>query len=105
MIGDEVFPFEIAKILDVSNGRVSQIKSNAINLAYLMAIYLMASVYYLVMTAKIGTPFKDSLTPTASVRAASICPRIVLCRLVAAVCSSITRIRSSVVAAIIIIKL
>ena len=33
-----------------------------IYLAYLMAIYLMASVYYLVMTAKIGTPFKDSLT-------------------------------------------
>jgi len=31
-------------------------------LAYLMAIYLLASIYYLLMTTKLGTPFKDSLT-------------------------------------------
>ena len=30
--------------------------------AYLMATYMLASVYYLVATACIGTPFKDSLT-------------------------------------------
>ena len=32
-----------------------------IYLAYLMAIYLMGSVYYLIMTKDIGTPFRDSL--------------------------------------------
>lgn len=34
----------------------------SIFLAYAMAIYTIASVYYLVMTRNIGTPFKDSLT-------------------------------------------
>ena len=32
-----------------------------IYLAYLMAIYLMGSVFYLIMTKDIGTPFRDSL--------------------------------------------
>ena len=31
-------------------------------LAYLMAIYLFASIYYLLKTRTIGTPFRDSLT-------------------------------------------
>ncbi len=31
-------------------------------LAYAMAIYCIASFFYLVMTRDIGTPFKDSLT-------------------------------------------
>jgi len=31
-------------------------------LAYGMAIYTFASIYYLIMTFNIGTPFKDSLT-------------------------------------------
>ena len=32
-------------------------------LAYAMAIYCLASLYYLVRTRSIGTPFNDSLTP------------------------------------------
>ena len=32
-------------------------------LAYGMLVYTFASIYYIVMTIKIGTPFKDSLTP------------------------------------------
>ena len=31
-------------------------------LAYGMAIYTFASIYYLIMTRDIGTPFNDSLT-------------------------------------------
>lgn len=31
-------------------------------LAYLMAAYVFASIYYLIMTRKVGTPFRDSLT-------------------------------------------
>lgn len=31
-------------------------------LAYMMAIYTFASIYYLVKTRTIGTPFRDSLT-------------------------------------------
>ena len=34
----------------------------SIFLAYAMAIYTIASIYYLVMTQNIETPFKDSLT-------------------------------------------
>jgi len=34
----------------------------SVYLAYGMAIYVLASVYYLVMTRNIGTPFRDSLT-------------------------------------------
>ena len=30
-------------------------------LAYLMLIYIIACVYYMIMTRNIGTPFKDSL--------------------------------------------
>lgn len=30
-------------------------------LAYLMLIYILACVYYMIMTRNIGTPFKDSL--------------------------------------------
>ena len=32
-------------------------------LAYGMAIYCLACVYYVIATYSIGTPFKDSLTP------------------------------------------
>ena len=35
----------------------------SIYLAYGMAIYCLASIYYLVRTRSVGTPFKDSLTP------------------------------------------
>ena len=35
----------------------------SIYLAYGMAIYCIASIYYLVRTRSVGTPFKDSLTP------------------------------------------
>ena len=35
----------------------------SIYLAYGMAIYCIASIYYLVRTRTVGTPFKDSLTP------------------------------------------
>ena len=31
-------------------------------LAYAMLIYVIGSIYYLVMTRNIGTPFRDSLT-------------------------------------------
>lgn len=30
-------------------------------LAYLMLIYILACVYYMIMTRNVGTPFKDSL--------------------------------------------
>lgn len=32
-------------------------------MAYLMATYVLASIYYLVASRCIGTPFNDSLTP------------------------------------------
>jgi len=32
-------------------------------LAYAMLAYTFASIYYMVMTRNIGTPFRDSLTP------------------------------------------
>tara|TARA_B100001250_G_C19715426_1_gene751213 strand:+ start:953 stop:1204 length:252 start_codon:yes stop_codon:yes gene_type:complete len=32
-------------------------------LAYLMLIYIIASIFYLLATRSIGTPFSDSLTP------------------------------------------
>ena len=32
-------------------------------LAYLMAVYCLASIYYVIATHSVGTPFKDSLTP------------------------------------------
>ena len=35
----------------------------SIYLAYGMDIYCIASIYYLVRTRSVGTPFKDSLTP------------------------------------------
>jgi len=35
----------------------------SIYLAYGMAIYCIASIYYLVRTRSVGTPFKNSLTP------------------------------------------
>ena len=34
----------------------------SIYLAYGMASYIIASIYYIVSTMRIGTPFKDSLT-------------------------------------------
>ena len=34
----------------------------SVYLAYGMAIYCLASVYYLVMTRDVGTPFKDTLS-------------------------------------------
>ncbi len=34
----------------------------SIVLAYAMAIYTLASIYYMVRTRSVGTPFKDSLT-------------------------------------------
>ncbi len=35
----------------------------SIYLAYGMAIYCISSVYYLLRTRSVGTPFNDSLTP------------------------------------------
>ena len=35
----------------------------SVNLAYGMLVYLSASIMYLLITRKIGTPFNDSLTP------------------------------------------
>ena len=35
----------------------------SIYLPYGMAIYCISSIYYLVRTRSVGTPFKDSLTP------------------------------------------
>lgn len=35
----------------------------SIYLAYAMTIYTIASLYYIVRTRNIGTPFSDSLTP------------------------------------------
>ena len=32
-------------------------------LAYAMSIYTIASIYYMIRTRSVGTPFKDSLTP------------------------------------------
>lgn len=39
-------------------------KSCTINiyLAYAMLVYILASIYYMVRTIYVGTPFKDSLT-------------------------------------------
>ena len=34
----------------------------SVYLAYGMAIYVFASIFYLIFTHNIGTPFKDSLT-------------------------------------------
>jgi len=34
----------------------------SIILAYAMAIYTLASIYYYIRTRSVGTPFKDSLT-------------------------------------------
>ena len=34
----------------------------SVYLAYGMAIYVFASIFYLIFTRNIGTPFKDSLT-------------------------------------------
>ena len=34
----------------------------SIYLAYSMAVYSIASMYYLIATKSVGTPFKDSLT-------------------------------------------
>lgn len=34
----------------------------SVYLAYGMAVYCLASIYYFVMTRSIGTPFKNSLT-------------------------------------------
>ena len=36
--------------------------SISIYLAYAMAIYVVASIFYLLLTRNIGTPFNDSLT-------------------------------------------
>lgn len=33
-----------------------------IYLAYVMLVYLFASIYYIIRTLYVGTPFKDSLT-------------------------------------------
>ena len=35
----------------------------SIYLAYAMAIYCISSIYYLIRTRYVGTPFKNSLTP------------------------------------------
>ena len=35
----------------------------SVYLAYGMAIYCISSIYYLIRTNSVGTPFKDSLTP------------------------------------------
>jgi hypothetical protein len=35
----------------------------SIFLAYGMALYCMASLYYFIRTRSVGTPFKDSLSP------------------------------------------
>lgn len=35
----------------------------SIYLAYTMAVYCIASLFYLIRTKDIGTPFKDSLSP------------------------------------------
>lgn len=35
----------------------------SVYLAYIMAIYSAASVYYLLRSRSVGTPFADSLTP------------------------------------------
>lgn len=35
----------------------------SIYLAYAMAVYCIASLFYLIRTKDIGTPFKDSLSP------------------------------------------
>lgn len=34
----------------------------SIYLAYAMAAYILGSIYYLIVTMYVGTPFKDSLT-------------------------------------------
>ena len=35
----------------------------SIYLAYAMAVYCAASLYYIIRTRSVGTPFRDSLTP------------------------------------------
>ena len=35
----------------------------SIYLAYGMLVYVFASIFYLILTFNLGTPFKDSLTP------------------------------------------
>jgi len=35
----------------------------SIYLAYAMAVYCAASLYYIIRTRSVGTPFKNSLTP------------------------------------------
>ena len=35
---------------------------NSVYLAYAMAIYCIASIFYLIATRSVGTPFKDSLS-------------------------------------------
>lgn len=35
----------------------------SIYLAYAMAVYFISSIYYIIRTRYVGTPFSDSLTP------------------------------------------
>ena len=42
---------------------MKQVCKISIYLAYSMAVYTLASLYYVAMTRNVGTPFKDSLTP------------------------------------------
>ena len=59
-------------------------------LAYAMAVYCLASIYYFVRSRSVGTPFADSLTPeqieiknySASVRKTLFVEGIVLAALV-----------------------
>ena len=45
-------------------------------LAYAMAAYIMASIYYMVVTRRLGTPFNDTLTEEQrQVKAASATAR------------------------------
>ena len=39
----------------------------SIYLAYAMSIYIAASIYYLIITYNLGTPFKTSLTPNQKI--------------------------------------
>ena len=40
----------------------------SIYLAYAMAIYTIASIYYMIRTRSVGTPFKDSLSETIMIK-------------------------------------
>ena len=51
-----VLPYGTIMILYIMNCVIS------VYLAYGMAIYCLACVYYLVMTRDVGTPFKDTLS-------------------------------------------